>query len=253
MSLQHAFTRRLAIAGAAFAISTLAAGCAPVLIGSAALTTASFATDPRTGNEQLSDTEIELRASNALQTQFSELARITASSYNGVVLLTGDATDDDVRQKAVSLVSRIPGVKSVIDRITVGPRTSFTQITSDTWLSSKIRTTLIATKGIPSGSVEITVESGNVYLQGMVTQQQSEEITRTVRSIDGVKEVFTLFEILRPDQLDRIRGPFGSSTASKNTPPAAVGGGSTTMAEPGPNSPSVAPIVEPSSPQARPL
>ena len=251
MTLQYIFSRRLAIAGTALAISALAAGCAPVLVGSAALTTASIATDPRTGNEQLIDTEIELRASNTLQTQFSELARITTSAYNGVVLLTGDASDDDIRQKAVSLVSKIPNVKSVIDRITIGPRTSFTQITSDTWLSSKIRTTLIATKDIPSNSVKVTVENGNVYLQGMVTQQQSEDISKTVSSISGVKEVFTLFEILRPDQLDRIRGSFGSSTASQNSP--ATSGSQSAVTEPGPNSPSVVPIEEPSSPQATPI
>jgi len=252
MNLQHAFNRRLAIAGAALAIGMLTAGCAPVLVGGAALTTASIATDPRTGNEQLLDTEIELRASNTLQTQFSELARITPSSYNGVVLLTGDASDADIRQKAVSLVSAIPNVKSVIDRITIGPRTAFTQITSDTWLSSKVRTTLIATKGIPSNSVKVTVEAGNVYLQGMVTQQQSEEISRTVSSIGGVKEVFTLFEILRPDQLDRIRGSSGTSTPSQSGSNAA-GGGASSPGAPGPNSPSVAPIMEPSSPQATPI
>ena len=144
---------RLLVGSSMVALSLIVAGCAPMVVGSAALTTASIASDPRTAGQQLEDTEIELKAANLLQSQFSELARINASSYNGAVLLTGDASDAEIRNKAVSLVSGIPNVKSVVDRINVGAKTPFSQITSDTWLSSKVRTTLIATRGIPSGSL----------------------------------------------------------------------------------------------------
>ncbi|WP_159079001.1 BON domain-containing protein [Orrella marina] len=245
---------RLVLMSAMTAMSLAIAGCAPMVVGSAALTTASIASDPRTTGQQLEDTEIEFKTASLLQSQFSELARINASSYNGVVLLTGDASDAEVRNKAVSLVSGIPNVKSVIDRINVGSKLPFSQVTADTWLSSKIRTTLIATRGIPSGSLKVTVEDGNVYIQGIVTQQQASDIARTVSSISGVKEVFTLFDIRSEEEINRLRGgtdpnpvQTGGSGASASQQPA-----TSTSVAPGPT-PSTVPVLPQSSPQARPI
>lgn len=245
---------RLVLMSAMTAMSLAVAGCAPMVVGSAALTTASIASDPRPASRQLEDTEIQLKASNLLQSQFSELARINASSYNGVVLLTGDASDAEIRNKAVSLVSGIQGVKSVIDRINVGSKLPFSQVTADTWLSSKVRTTLIATRGIPSNSLKVTVEDGNVYLQGIVTQQQASDIAKTVSSISGVKEVFTLFDIRSEEEINRMRG--GTDSPAVQT---ASGGSSVPQQQPenpgmdpGPT-PSTVPVVAPSSPQARPI
>lgn len=260
MTRQHALNYRFVLAGTAIACSALLAGCAPVIVGSAAATTAMVAADPRTAGDQLSDKEIDLKAANQLSINFGNTARINASSYNGVVLLTGDAFSESIRAKAAQIVAEIPNVRSVVNRTAVGPLASFSQITSDTWLASKVRTTLIATEGIPSNSVKLTVERDNVYLQGMVTREQADRIARLVSSIAGVKEVFTLFDILTPEQAERLRTgrePVTELPPSNPSPTGAVGtspaGGTSTVGEPAPNSPSVAPVMEPSSPQPTPI
>lgn len=246
---------RLLVGSSMACISVLLAGCAPVLIGGAALTTASIASDPRSAGGQLEDTEIELKASSILQSQFSELARINASSYNGVVLLTGDASDEDIRNKAVSLVRAIPNVKSVVDRIVVGPRMSFTQVTSDTWLASRIRTTLIATEGIPSGSFNTTVDNGNVYLQGLVTAQQAADAAKTVSSISGVKEVFTLFDVRSEEEINRLRGVTNTadSQSGSNRNSSGANASNSVGQDAGSATPSAMPIAPPSSPEVRPI
>jgi|GEM_PF-19436 len=252
MDVTFSLSSRILLAATVLGSAVALGGCAPVLVSSAAVTTASVASDPRTAGQQLEDKEIELRAANIIQTQFgSELADINASSLNGVVLLTGSASDDEVRNSAVRLISKIPNVKSVIDRVVIGPRLSFTQVTADTWLASKVKTTLLATRGIPSGSVKVTVYNGNVYLQGIVTEPQAEDITKTVSTIDGVKEVFTLFDIRSAEELNRAIGTSVSSTPQSE--PGASSTSGTATQDTGSGAVTVSPVTDTPAPQAQPI
>ncbi len=255
---------RLKLAGLA-AIVVLSAplsGCAPVLVGGAAATTALIATDPRTVGEQVSDQEINLKVDNDLQVKFGKTARINASSYNGVVLLTGDAFSEKIRGEAAAITAAVPQVKSVINRLYVGPVASFSRITADTWLASKVKTTLLTTEGVPYGSVVVTVERGDVYLQGWVTQVQADKIAETVAGVDGVREVYTLFEIMTPEQAQALKASQTPQTSlpPSNPSPSGTGGLATSDATttapangPAAGAPSATPVTAPTTPQAKPL
>jgi len=270
MTTHTARARRLVVVASILAASFSMSACAPLIVGGAAATTAFIATDRRTVGEQVSDKEIDLKVSNEMSLNFGQTARINGSSYNGVVLLTGDAFSEKIRGEAASIVANIPQVKSVINRLYVGPLASFSQITSDTWLYSKVRTTLLTTKDVPSGAVLITVERGDVYLQGLVTQTEADRISAAVSGISGVKEVFKLFEIMTPEQAAAFRTskqpvstlpesnptPVGVSPVGAfgtNSPGAAGSSSPSAPPAPAPGQPSVAPVMAPDAPQARPL
>lgn len=252
----HSFSTRaklLAMAAVLGASGTLA-GCAPVLIGGAAATTALVATDRRTVGQQVSDKEINLKVDSEMRVKFGQTARINASSYDGVVLLTGDAFSEKIRGEAAAIAMNVPQVKSVINRLYTGPLASFSQVTSDTWLSSKVKTTLLTAKDVPYGAIVVTVERGDVYLQGLVTQAEADKIAEVVASVSGVKQVFTLFDIMTPEQAaafaaSQRREP---GLPSSNPTPTGGGTGSSTTA-PAAGAPTVEPIQAPSTPQARPL
>lgn len=232
--------------------------CAPVLVGGAAATTAIIASDRRTVGQQVTDKEIDLKVSNDMRINFGQTARIKVSAYNGVVLLAGDAFSEKIRGEAAAIAAEVPQVKSVINRLDVGPLASFSQITSDTWLASRIRTTLIATRDVPSGAVVLTVEKNNVYLQGLVTQAEADKITEVVSGVSGVNQVFTLFEIMTPEQAAQFasRRSDGSLPPSNPTPLGVSGStapAAAPIAEPEPGAPSTVPVQAPTTPQARPL
>jgi len=237
------------------AVSGLLSACAPVLIGGAMATTAIVATDRRTVGQQVSDKEINLKLAADMTTTFGETARISASSYDGVVLLTGDAFSEKIRGEAASIAANTTQVKSVINRLTVGPLASFSQITSDTWLASKVKTTLFASKDVPYGAIVVTVERDNVYLQGFVTEAEAKRITEVTAGVGGVKEVYTLFQVMTPEQAQAreaaARSPSGlpESNPTPTGAPQSTAGGSA----PAPGQPSVEPVTAPSTPQARPL
>lgn len=250
------------------AVSSLLSACAPVLIGGAVATTAFVATDRRTVGQQVSDKEINLKLASDMALNFGQTARISASAYDGVVLLTGDAFSEKIRGEAASIAANTAQVKSVINRLHVGPLASFSQITSDTWLSSKVKTSLFTAKDVPYSTVVVTVERDNVYLQGLVTEAEAKRTAEVVAGVGGVKEVYTLFQIMTPEQAQTRQGTTRSSSGlppSNPTPTgmpqtssggASMGGSSSMMGDslaPEPGQPSTAPVMAPPAPQARPL
>lgn len=239
------------------AVSSLLSACAPVLIGGAMATTAFIATDRRTVGQQVSDKEIDLKLAADMTTTFGETARISASSYDGVVLLTGDAFSEKIRGEAASIAANTTQVKSVINRLAVGPLASFSQITSDTWLASKVKTTLFTAKDVPYGAIAVTVERDNVYLQGLVTEAESKRIAEVAASVGGVKEVYTLFQVMTPEQAQARENASRSTSGLPESNPTPTGSPQSSASgnapAPAPGQPSVEPVSAPSTPQARPL
>ena len=242
------------------AVSGLLSACAPVIIGSAVATTAFVATDRRTVGQQVSDKEIDLKLAADMTTAFGETARINANSYDGVVLLTGDAFSEKIRAEAASIAANTTQVKSVINRLAVGPLASFSQVTSDTWLASKVKTTLFTAKDVPYGAIAVTVERDNVYLQGLVTEAEAKRIAEVAASVGGVKEVYTLFQIMTPEQAKARETAARSASGLPESNPTPTGAlqsttDGTTMSgnAPAPGQPRVEPVTAPSTPQARPL
>ena len=56
-----------------------------------------------------------------------------------------------------------------MNQLTVGP-TSLGVRSNDTWLTSKVKTALINTKYVPSGTIAVTTDHSVVYLMGKLTQ-----------------------------------------------------------------------------------
>lgn len=200
-------------------------GCAFFLVSSAVTTTAVVATDRRTVGEQVSDKEIELKVANEMRVNFGETANITSTSYLGVVLLTGEVFSEDISKKATALATAVPQVKNVINQLYVGPLSSFGQLASDTWLASKIRSTLIATSNIPSNAIIDVVQRDNVYLMGLVTQSEADLVNRTIAQISGVKEVFPFYQIMTPEQAKALaeRNKINNNLPESNPAPSGLG------------------------------
>ena len=68
------------------------------------------------------------------------------------------------------------------------------QRSKDSWITTKVKTEMMATSGLHSTQVKVVTENGVVYLMGMLTPQQSELATNVARRIDGVREVVKVFQ-----------------------------------------------------------
>ena len=104
-------TRWLAL-GTLLTATLLLNACVPLVVGGAA-TTASVAHDRRTAGSVIEDQSIKLRIRNALDKdpELSKQAHINITSFNGIVLLSGEAPTSVMQKRAGDIARRAEKVR----------------------------------------------------------------------------------------------------------------------------------------------
>jgi len=226
---------RLRFACLSLAALSLLAGCAPLIVGGTTATTALVVTDRRTTGEQVEDKAIELKVGAEVRREFGEAEniRVLSHSYAGWVLLVGDVPNEETKQRIGQLASGVEKVQRVFNELRVGEVTPLSVRTNDTWICSKVRTTLINTKEVPSRTIDVTTERGIVYLQGKVTEAEGQRAAIAASGVSGVNKVVKLFDIVSPESLSQPTSPApiqeSGTPASSNTSAAPETGGAQAM------------------------
>lgn len=211
MTVHIASILRVTMAAAALA-SGLSA-CVPLVLGAGAATGVMVATDPRTTGTQVEDEGIELRTSSRITEALGDKAHVNVTSYNRQVLLTGEVPTAEDRQRVQQIVQGVPNVKSVVNALAVMPNSTFSERSNDSYTTGKVRAKLVDLNDlVATNAFKVVTERGEVYLLGRVTPYQSQQLTEAARSIDGVRKVVRVFEII----------PGGSASTASTAAPAAA-------------------------------
>lgn len=182
--------RSLVILCAALSMS----GCAGLFIAGAA-TTANIVTDTRTTKEIWQDNNIEFEvAALGNKAPFKGKARVVASSYNGTVVLMGQAPTQDLINEFENKAREVKGVKNIHNQIKQKEPLSVTQISNDSWITTKVKSALLTDSELNGVKVKVITEDSDVFLFGYVTPAQSERATEIARNISGVKQVVKGFQ-----------------------------------------------------------
>jgi osmotically-inducible protein OsmY len=184
------------------AVAALLQGCAPAAVMGAAYG-ASVIHERRSASTVLDDEMIEIKAKHLFfQTpEVEQASRISITSYNYWVLLTGQADNAEVSRRFAELVSRIPKVAKVYNEVQVGPRISLAQESEDALITSRAKVAIgggMGIKGFDATRVKIVTENGVVYLMGLVTREEADATTEVVRRLPGVVRVVKMFEYIEP-------------------------------------------------------
>ncbi|EGV49893.1 BON domain-containing protein [Candidatus Endoriftia persephonae] len=178
---------------------TLLQGCAAAVVGGAA-TGVSIAHDRRTMGTFIEDQNIELKASSLLRNDatLSEHNHISVTSFNMVVLLTGQAASASDRLRTEQIVKKVEKVRRVVNELEVGSGASFGEITRDSALSAEVKFKLTKVKlpGFDPLRIKVITERGVVYLMGLVSRAEADAATGQVRKISGVRRVVRVFEYI---------------------------------------------------------
>lgn len=176
---------------------TLAQGCAPLILAGGA-TAAAVATDRRTVGAFVDDNAIELKARKALNSdpEIGDDVHVNITSMNGIVLLTGETTTGELRDRALALIRDIPGIRSINNNVVIAEPTAFANRTHDSWITSMVKARLIGTENIPSNHIKVVTESSVVYLLGLVKQKEGEMAATATQQVAGVTKIVKLFEYL---------------------------------------------------------
>jgi len=146
-------------------------GCvAAAVVGTAAVGTKA-ATDPRTVGTQVDDSTLELRVNSALSKdeQIKKQARINVTAYQGKVLLTGQSPTPDLSARAKQIAMGVEGTTEVFNEVRQGQPIGLGTASSDTWITTKVRSQLLSTDQVKSSNVKVTTENSEVFLMGLVT------------------------------------------------------------------------------------
>ncbi|MEO8021709.1 BON domain-containing protein [Polaromonas sp.] len=199
------FGRLLLAACAAAALGGSLTACFPLVAGGALAGGALVATDRRTSGAQLEDEGIELRSMSRLRDQIGSRARVSVTSYNRQVLLTGEVLNEQDKKLVEQVISRVENVTSVVNELAIINSPSLVQRSSDVLITGQVKALFIDAKDLYANAFKVTTERGTVYLMGRVTQREADRATDIVRSARGVQKVVRIFEIISEDELRSLR------------------------------------------------
>jgi len=179
---------------AAVALSMTA--CVPLLIGGAIVGTAAVATDRRSTGAQLDDEVIEDKTAFAINERFKGDFHVNVTSFNGIVLLTGEVPAETSKTDIGAMVRATPKVRAVQNELLVGPVTDLKARSNDTLITSKVKARFVEAAKFQINYVKVVTERGIVYLMGIVRHEEGDAAAEIARTTDGVQRVVKVFEYI---------------------------------------------------------
>jgi len=176
-------------------------GCSSLANGLAELTGLSFLHDRRSSavitlDENIEDSAIiELHALDDVK----EHAHFNITSYNGKVLVTGEAESEAIREKIIANIRIISGVKLVHNEMVVAPISTMQERSEDALITIKVKDALTEVKGKPgfdATRVKVITENKVVYLMGIVHEEEGVAAAKVVQNVTGVSKIVAVFEYI---------------------------------------------------------
>ncbi len=183
----------LAAASLPAAAATSLTGCVPVVVAGVGAGVM-VATDRRSAGAQVDDESIELKIAKAATDRWGNDVHLNATSYNGIVLLTGEVPSTVVQDEIVQFVKSTDRVRMVENDTTIGAVADFQSRSNDTYITSKVKARMVEAAKFAPNHVKVVTERGVVYLMGIVSRQEGDDAAQIAATTAGVARVVKVFE-----------------------------------------------------------
>jgi|TARA_Y100000310_G_scaffold344124_1_gene455251 osmotically-inducible protein OsmY len=152
----------------------------------------------RTWGSVVQDQTIESRAKISIAEAAPELvdAHVVVVSFDGVVLLAGQVASAELKQTAANAVKTMRKVRKVHNELSVAGPTSMVARSNDAWLTTKIKSRMVANKDVDAGRVKVVTENGVVYMMGLLTHNEADAAVDLTRQTYGVQKIVKVFEYI---------------------------------------------------------
>jgi osmotically-inducible protein OsmY len=186
----------LAVFAVVGAMSVLVSGCVPILVAGAVGGTALVATDRRSVGAQADDESIELKISNNIGTGYGDRVHVSVTSYNGIVLLTGEAPTQELVTSIAEIARTTAKVRVVHNEVAVRQVTELGSRSNDTYITSKVKARFVESNKFAATHVKVVTERQVVYLMGLVRRDEGDAAAQIASTTSGVVRVVKLFEYI---------------------------------------------------------
>jgi osmotically-inducible protein OsmY len=123
-------------------------------------------------------------------------ANISVTSFDGIVLLTGQVSSADLIPLASEQVESMRNARKVFNELTVAGKTSLLSRTNDSWLTAKVKSAFSTQESSDVTRIKVVTENGVVYLMGLLTRVEADAAANIARNIQGVQKVVKIFEYM---------------------------------------------------------
>ena len=192
-----ALLRTLPLIFSLWGASALLSGCGTVMSSAGA---GPIEEDPgeRTFAQQMADESIETKAMvniNAADEAYDQ-AHLSVVSYNGFLLLLGQVPSEALKALATDVARDLEAVRRIYNEIEVAPATSAGTRTNDTWITTQVKSKLLASSATPGRRVKVVTENSVVYLMGLLTAEEADRSALEAAEVKSVTRVVQLFELI---------------------------------------------------------
>ena len=175
-------------------------GCAaPLLIGGAAATGVAVANDRRTAGTMLDDERIEIQVLGlvAKEQELVDRSHLNVTSYNGIVLLTGEVEKEAIGRRIADIARKAAKVREVKNELRIGSKSTPSSRSRDTILTTRVKSRLVADSSVDGTAIKVISENGTVFLMGLVSLPEAASAVEVTRSTDGVQRIVKVFEYVQ--------------------------------------------------------
>jgi osmotically-inducible protein OsmY len=161
----------------------------------------SLSHDRRTREAILTDKDIETEAYSELNSEddLRNQCHYTVTAYNGEVLVTGEALNEELRNKIISTIQEITNVRLIHDNLIIAYPSDADSRVNDELITDTVKTALDQIRTIPDfdpSMVKVITENGTVYLMGLVHRDEGTVVINVARLQPGIKQIVTVFEYI---------------------------------------------------------
>lgn len=173
--------------------------CTPVGMATGAGATIGMSAAKEGGiSRAVSDTKIQVLINDAwIQHDLNMFSKLSTTVTQGRVLITGVVQDPQHRVEAVRLAWQVPNVKQVINEIRVADSEGIKGYIRDSWISTRLRTSITFDRKVQSINYTIDTVQGVVYLMGFAQgREELDYVIEKAGSIPHVKQVVSYVKLV---------------------------------------------------------
>jgi osmotically-inducible protein OsmY len=176
--------------------SLVLSGCVPAIIGGGVLAEKAVAEERGLG-VTLGDTGIRSSIhAKVMRYNMGVFHRLNFKVREGKVLVAGNVDTDEQMLEVIRLIWTVNGVREVINEIRVGQKGTMGGYARDSWITTKVKTTLLFNRDIASRNYSIETVGAVVYIMGVAqNQDELDHVTDLISRTDYVQKVMSYVRI----------------------------------------------------------
>ena len=175
--------------------------------------------DRRPAETILTDQSIELRTETRINERFAFKVHINATSFNRMLLLTGEVPTEAQKQEAEQLARTVPNVRAITNELAVAGSSGLGGRSNDAYITSKVKARFVDANKFVTSHIKVVTEAGIVFLLGIVHQAEADAAVEIARTTAGVQKVVRVFEVVPYEQTQLMDAAIRGKPATTEAKP----------------------------------